>query len=333
MHFTKETSPLISVIVPAYNVEQYLDKCLESIVEQTYTNLEIILVNDGSTDETKRLCEAWKDKDERIQVVHQCNQGLSAARNTGIDISKGKYLCFIDSDDMVDSRFIEHLVEALRITGVLLSATSYTEILEGKYPATPQETKDRTLQIREMRFEEAMTSALNGGCVGFYAWGKLFDASLKSVLRFPEGKKFEDQAIMYKVFEQAGKIAYEDANDYYYLIRSGSLSHSQHGVNIEDSYYAFSAMENHFSPDECSFYTQITARKLAACADTYCSYMLQGDKSGRQKYLMLLKAGSKEARANKHLRPALKLVYALASTSPILLDRLLKLYVNLSSRT
>lgn len=121
--------------------------------------------------------------------------------------------------------------------------------------------------------------------------------ALNPYFGFPEGKKFEDQAIMYKVFEQAGKIAYEDANDYYYLIRSGSLSHSQHSVNIEDSYYAFSAMENHFSPDECSFYTQITARKLAACAGNILFIYVTGRQERQTKVPHALKSGFKRSKS------------------------------------
>lgn len=100
---------LISVVIPVYNVEKYLDKCIETVSKQTYTNLEIILVDDGSNDLSPEICEAWKNKDKRIIVIHKENGGLSSARNVGIDLAKGKYITFVDSDDYIDLKMIETL--------------------------------------------------------------------------------------------------------------------------------------------------------------------------------------------------------------------------------
>ena len=111
----KLSTPLVSVIVPIYNVEEYLKECLDSIICQTYRYLEIILVNDGSTDQCGKICDEYSMLDNRIQVVHQCNRGLSAARNAGLDVARGEYISFIDSDDYLDKHFIAKLLEALMV--------------------------------------------------------------------------------------------------------------------------------------------------------------------------------------------------------------------------
>ena len=114
------TTPLISVIVPVYRVEEYLERCVKSILSQTYKNLEVILVDDGSPDQCPAICDACAEKDARVKVIHQENKGLSGARNAGIDAASGEYLAFVDSDDYVSPHFIEELYQLLQDTGCVL---------------------------------------------------------------------------------------------------------------------------------------------------------------------------------------------------------------------
>ena len=122
------TTPLISVIVPVYRVEEYLERCVKSILSQTYKNLEVILVDDGSPDQCPAICDAWAEKDARVKVIHQENKGLSGARNAGIDAASGEYLAFVDSDDYVSPHFIEELYQLLQDTGCAIGQCRFSYV-------------------------------------------------------------------------------------------------------------------------------------------------------------------------------------------------------------
>ena len=143
-------SPLISVIIPVYGVERYLDRCLRSVVEQTYRNMEIILVDDGSPDNCPRMCDEWATKDGRIQVVHKCNGGLTSARKAGFDIAKGEYVLFVDSDDYIDSKMVEEMVEKAVETGCDITLCSYTREADKSVPVYMSYEKD-VLSPEELR--------------------------------------------------------------------------------------------------------------------------------------------------------------------------------------
>ena len=216
-------SDLISVVVPIYNVEKYLTKCIDSIINQTYKNLEIILVDDGSPDNCGKICDEYKKKDNRIKVIHKKNGGLSDARNEGIKIATGKYIGFIDSDDFVNLKMIEILYDLLKNNNADISVVSY------KYYFGEEENNNESVEIKSPKILsniDAITYLFDNNKLGNYAWNKLYKLSLFDDVKYPVGKKMEDLGTTYKLFSKSNKIVYSDTELYYYLQRGDSILHS-----------------------------------------------------------------------------------------------------------
>lgn len=212
---------LISVIVPVYNVENYISECLDSIINQTYKKLEIILVDDGSTDKSGDICEEYKIKDNRIKIIHQKNAGLSDARNAGIDIATGKYIQFIDSDDYIDKDMIETLYKLIVENNADISICSNYILKDGITSCECSNKKyiyNRKEALKEILIDEAIRS---------YAWNKLFKKELFDDIKFPSKKVFEDVLTIPKLFEKSDKIVFVDIPKYYYRQRDGSILHKQ----------------------------------------------------------------------------------------------------------
>lgn len=211
---------LISVIVPVYNVEKYLNICMETICNQTYKNLEIILIDDGSKDSSGLICEKWKYKDSRVRVIHKQNGGLSSARNVGIKESKGEYICFVDSDDVLDYDSIEYLFNLIREYGADISICDPVHC----YPNIKHNFVQENKRIVYSNPQNAIVEMFYQKSFLVSAWGKLYKKECFNEIYFPEGMLFEDSAIMYKVFENAKKIAYGNARKYGYMHREGSIT-------------------------------------------------------------------------------------------------------------
>ena len=165
---------LISVIVPVYNVEKYLDKCIQSIVDQTYTNLEIILVDDGSPDNSGAICDEWAEKDNRIKVIHKANGGLSDARNAGLDIATGEYIAFVDSDDYIELDFYDKLYNVIKATNCDISICNLRKVYENNNVSV---NNCDTFEITEYSTTEAM-SALIDDKIRQVVWNKLYKADI-----------------------------------------------------------------------------------------------------------------------------------------------------------
>lgn len=175
---------LISVVVPVYNVQDCLDKCLESIVSQTYENLEIIVIDDGSTDLSSKKCDEWLKKDNRIKVIHQENKGLAEARNVGISKSTGKYISFVDSDDFIDSKMIEILYKTLVKTNSQISVCKFKRV--DNYSKV---NLKKTGEIKEFDAKGALISLLKED-ISVHIWDKLYLKDLFSRSRMPKGQAF-----------------------------------------------------------------------------------------------------------------------------------------------
>lgn len=214
--------PLISVIVPVYGVEEYLCRCVESLRMQTYDNLEIILVDDGSPDGCPAICDAYAGKDRRIRVIHQKNAGLSGARNAGIDLAKGEYLAFVDSDDYVAPDFIQALYEMLKETGCAIGQCRFAYV-QGE-PLKSEEGRS----CRIYRGESLMEQLYAPEEVATYfvvAWNKLYRRELFAQIRYPQGRIHEDEATTYRLFHEGEKLAFLDRALYGYFIRNaGSIT-------------------------------------------------------------------------------------------------------------
>ena len=209
---------LISIIVPVYNVEKYLEKCVISIISQTYKNIEIILVDDGATDNSGKICDELKEKDKRIQVIHKKNGGLSDARNAGLKIARGEYIGFVDSDDYIEKDMFETLYKLNKENNADISIVSFYELYGGKIIGVRDSKK---LEILDKI--EAMKELLIDTKIQSYAWNKLFKKELFKDIIFPTNKNFEDIATTLLLFEKANKIVLLESPKYYYVRRDDSI--------------------------------------------------------------------------------------------------------------
>ena len=214
-------NPLISVIVPIYNVERYLPKCIESIINSTYTNLEILLIDDGSTDQSAQICSNFTKIDNRILVVTKENGGLSSARNLGLDRAKGKFICFVDADDFIHPEMITVLYKQLADGNTDFAYCQYTKVYENEsiqYNNIPQsytvEEKDRDMAFQTLLSEELEIKL---------AWNKLYRAELFRDLRYKEGYLHEDEFLIHHLLGKIKKIKKVNVSLYYYLQRQNSI--------------------------------------------------------------------------------------------------------------
>lgn len=207
--------PLISVIVPVYNVEKYLKKCVNSITSQTYKNLEILLVDDGSTDSSGQICNEFEKNDARIKVIHKKNGGLSDARNAGLDRAKGQYYAFIDSDDYIQDNTIEIMLNAVKKNKSEISVCNMIRFLEaGETVQFYCPTNHEVLYQGNQRYK-----TLNQPSV----CNKLFEAKLFEGIRFPKGKYYEDTFVYHEVLYRANSIVLTGTDSYWYLSREDSI--------------------------------------------------------------------------------------------------------------
>lgn len=216
-----DQSVLISVIVPVYNVEALLPRCLDSILAQTYRNLEIILVDDGTKDASDKICDEYAAKDSRIRVIHKENGGLSSARNAGIDIARGEYFGFVDSDDWIEPEMYETMLALAQKQGVKL-------VCAGRYD-TDGNQEGKTVGLCPQK-EEVITGMELLGRVFVWdnidsaAWDKLYHRSLFEDIRYPHGLINEDVAIFYKLAEKVDRAAMCNRPFYNYFHRPGSIT-------------------------------------------------------------------------------------------------------------
>lgn len=220
-------SSLISLIVPVYQVEDYLEDCINSLLAQTYKNIEILLIDDGSPDGCGRICDAYAGKDAKVWVVHQENQGLSGARNTGIRLAKGEYIAFIDSDDLVSPVYVEILYDMIRRYHAEIAVCDYArgkEELDQTISAAPQEI---CLPSRQMLLEWHGKRKR----VETVVWNKLYQRSLfineTYPIQFPERKEHEDVYVSHLLVQNAGKIAITSQKLYMYRRRGGSIKNQK----------------------------------------------------------------------------------------------------------
>lgn len=213
--------PIISIIVPVYKVEKYLKRCIDSILKQTYQNIEIILVDDGSPDKCGIICDEYKKLDKRVRVIHKKNGGLSDARNVAIPLAKGEYISFIDSDDWVSPYYIEHLYKAVSVCQTDLGISWFENVFEEK-PLHLKPEKE-LFQYRCLTVEECLKKLLYQDGVEVCAWGKLYKTELIKDLRYPVGKLYEDIPVTYESVKRSKKISLIGNVDYYYFQRTDSI--------------------------------------------------------------------------------------------------------------
>lgn len=254
---------IISVIVPVYNVNMYLDKCIQSIVNQSYQQIEIILVDDGSTDNSGEICDRWEAKDSRIKVIHKENGGLASARNTGLDIAVGKYIAFVDSDDYIRNDMYENMIKCMKDNQSDL-------VCCGRYRVDKNGIKEQFTLKRPKTFttEEALKEWFCNGCINEAAWDKVYKSTLFENIRFPNGELNEDMPIMPYLFSRCQKITHIGEPFYYYVQRlSGSITTSVYNRKKGVAYDHLIAIETFVNakyPILAETYKQLEA-KYAFC--------------------------------------------------------------------
>ena len=212
---------LLSVVVPAYKTEAYLDRCIESIVNQTYSNLEIILVDDGSPDRCPEICDHWAEKDHRILVIHKENGGISSARNAGIAQDTGEYLTFVDSDDYIAENMYEILIAAMRRTGAEIACCGMYFMKNGEIVSTHSRNQEASFTAEEALKCLLLKEDFYGGVCD-----KVFQKRMFNGIEFPKGEIYEDLAIIPRVMDRAGILVHVGVPLYYYCMDGASITRS-----------------------------------------------------------------------------------------------------------
>ena len=233
----KMTEPKVSVIIPVYNVLDYIDACLSSVINQTYQNLEIIVINDGSTDGSDEICLDYAHTDARIIFSSQKNEGQSVARNKGITISTGKYLFFIDSDDRLHPDAIRFLVDALQ--------SNEADVAVGSMLTLNPDDKTPSISLENVSIDSVQKRSAwfrlfdnNYHLVWGTCWGKLYKRDLFKDVRFPEHRVYEDLGIMHNLYASCKQIVYCDCKLYFYTLRPSSTTHNNNDKHVLDGAFA-----------------------------------------------------------------------------------------------
>lgn len=224
-------NPKITIIVPVYNVEKYLEKCINSILNQTFTDFELILVNDGSIDKSGEICDYYSRKDNRIKVIHKINEGQAIARNKALDIARGDFIGFVDSDDYIEKDMYEILYNYCIEHECDISICAWTVYYKDKV----LNKSNNKIEIHNK--EEAMKYMVEGELYDEALWSKLFKKELFSEIRFPKMRRYEDTAITYKIFDKCNKVCYIGESKYNYIRREGStMDNARKYINIDEIY-------------------------------------------------------------------------------------------------
>lgn len=221
---------LVSIIVPVYNVKEYLERCIQSVIEQTYVEIEIILIDDGSNDGSEDICDRFAQQDVRIKVIHKENGGLSDARNKGLEVAHGKYVCFVDSDDFINPKMIEILLKIIKQYKVKISAARFKKVYENEQI----ENNSNDFEVEIYKNEDAIEHLFTEETYCNFAWNKMYDISLFSDIRYPFNKVMEDLGTTYKLVYKSKKVAYVKMELYYYFQRNDSILHTRNTKFYED---------------------------------------------------------------------------------------------------
>lgn len=273
---------LISVIVPVYNVEKYLGQCLDSLVQQSYKALEILVIDDGSTDGSAEICDQYAAADERIQVFHTSNRGLSAARNLGLEHATGQYYAFLDSDDYIEPDLYERLYTALLSSGSDFSACGYfeednnrvlkTKIFPCKTAYSPGECLEQYVSSKQ-------------GNVGPMVWNKLYQAELFDALRFPEHHNYEDIWAFPRILDRCKKIQLVPEALYHHRMNRESISHNWTYRNFMDSYKSRKALAEYIRKKYPEYDEMIVQYLLKVDVGHWCKLLLTKTSSKNRKAL------------------------------------------------
>ena len=313
----------ISIIVPIYNVEKYLKKCIDSIISQSYTNLEIILVDDESPDSCPTICEEYKKKDKRIKVIHQKNMGLSGARNTGIKAATGKYIMFQDSDDTIDYKCVEILYKLIKEYKTKISICGRLYEFENG----DKKCKYSDNFIKKYDLESAIEEMNSFYYFDMSACGKMFYKQLFEDIEFPVGKLSEDYYVMYKLFLKSGNVVYTTEPMYNYLQRQNSISKNKK-VNtqfIDAAYAQMVDLEKYNEKMKIIVHTAYASAYLTVI-DTFINQKMKCPKKILKDAKITIKNNKSLIKNNKNLNKTKKIQFYLFSINYYLYRIIFKIY-------
>lgn len=297
--------PLISIIVPVYNSAQYLETCVRSILMQTYKNIEVVLVDDGSSDQSGALCDQYARKDERVVVVHQSNHGSSAARNTGLQKASGEWIGWVDSDDWIDPNMYEELICFCREADVKIAVSGWKEEFIKKTVAfewKTKEVKDKLPALYALLEDKAMQPSM---C------NKLWKRELFKDIVFPEGCCSDDIAVSYRLIDQVNKIGCVTGTYYHYRQHGGTNAHSIDLKNSVDYFLSAKERYDFLSVKYPQLSTLLAADCLVAISFFWCNY-LGNARQIREKYDQAAQAMSRFSKEHYRLFWNLKTIGNLA---------------------
>ncbi|MBR9647298.1 glycosyltransferase family 2 protein [Clostridium tyrobutyricum] len=280
--------PIVSIIVPIYNVERYINKCIDSILSQTFKKFELILVDDGSPDSCGEMCDKYAKLDYRIKVIHKKNGGLSSARNAGIDIAQGKYIGFIDSDDWIKNDMYESLYKAIIKYDADISICDFIKFNEN-YDLSFKEDSRKNIEI--WNNIEALEKLNTDNCGKIViAWNKLYKKELWSDIRFPEGRIHEDVFTMHKILFKANRVVNTNKILYGYLQRSSSIIGTKFSLKKLDYIDGLRERINFYRKNNLKKLEEDT-RVILCCSirDYYCK-LRNSNIENKEKYLKFLHA-------------------------------------------
>ena len=278
-------NPLISVIVPIYNVEKYLARCVDSIVNQTYKNLEIILVDDGSPDRCPQMCDDYAEKDSRIKVVHKKNGGLSDARNAGMAVATGEYISFIDSDDYVSDDFFECLLDVMNKENSDIAECSVVKFYEDN---RFDEFSD-DLSVKTYDTQDAMSALIAENQFHQHVWNKLYKTELVKDIPYAVGKLNEDEFWTYRVFGRANKVARINKTMYYYFQRISSIMGVGYNIRRLDALEGKANRQKYIENNFPDLSTQAKIDLYGSCMFAYQSVLKSMSGADKKKALELIR--------------------------------------------
>lgn len=278
-------NPLISVIVPVYNVEKYLARCVDSIVNQTYKNLEIIFVDDGSTDLCPQMCDDYAEKDSRIKVVHKKNGGLSDARNAGMAVATGEYISFIDSDDYVSDDFFECLLDVMNKENSDIAECSVVKFYEDNHF---DEFNDDLLE-KTYDAQDAMSALIAENPFHQHVWNKLYKTELVKDIPYAVGKLNEDEFWTYQVFGRANKVSKLNKTMYYYFQRNSSIMGVGYNIRRLDALEGKANRQKYIENNFPELSTQAKIDLYGSCMFAYQSVLKFMSGADKKKALELIR--------------------------------------------
>ena len=319
---TNSHRDLISIVIPVFNVEKYLKRCLDSLLSQTYSNIEIILTNNGSTDASGIICEEYKNKDSRVKVIHQDNGGPSEARNAGIDIANGKYIAFVDSDDWVSRFYVENLYNALVKTNADISVSKFELVRGDNAPATSP--SGIPLHLECISGAECLQRILLQKGMETSAPGRLYKLKAVDKVRFPEGKIYEDIMFSAIIVSNANRIAVIDNVDYYYFQRTGSISNQTFSSARMDCINNSRMLVDYVSENYPEYFKDVICWYFSGLCSTFLKIPKDSYKAERELIWKEIKRYRWAVLSNKHARTKNKFAALVSYLGPQLLRDIYK---------